>query len=320
MRARIIGGMVALVLVVVVATQVGGGPGRDAISGAAGRFSDPPFSVRLGGPLWRARTLRDNDGAQDFALVARDLSLEVTASGGSKARVAQLELRVDGRATRVVSLRCKSDRCPVSTTARFLPPLNRLPPGEHRVDVVVRDPVAVAGSSAGGEHFTTFGFSVHYVSRVPPVKEALTISRLRAPSSTSGVTSQERRQALDVVSAARRGGGVAAALGSSRVAVVQAGRLEAPGRRIGVTMLVSLTPPAYDVHTTVPAFVPIVSSGNVRYTAQQVQMDVAVLRDVLIDVDLANRRVISLEPGPSSRSLGWSPSKAPTPAGAADED
>jgi hypothetical protein len=70
----------------------------------------------------------------------------------------------------------------------------------------------------------------------------------------------------------------------------------------------------------VPAYVPVVGSGNVRYITQQVQMRVAVLRDALVDVDLSSRRVISFEPGPRSRTLSWTPSKAPAPAGAADED
>ena len=320
-RPRIVGATVALVLVVAVATQVGGGP-PDVISGAPGFLRDPPFSVRLAGQLWRARTLQDNDGSQDFALIASDLPLDVRATGGAKARVAQLELRVDGLATRVVRPRCPGGRCPVSASARFLPPLSGLSPGEHHVQIVVRDPVGVAGSNARGEHVTTFGFSVHYVRRVPATKEAQTISKLKGQSLSSGVTTLMRRQALGAVAAARRSGGpVAAALGGARVSIVYEGRLEGAGRHIGVTMLVSLTPPVKDVHATVPAYVPVVSSGGmVRYTTQQVQMDVAVLRDALIDVDLSNRRVITLEPGPSSRTLRWSPSKAPTPAGASDED
>jgi hypothetical protein len=49
-------------------------------------------------------------------------------------------------------------------------------------------------------------------------------------------------------------------------------------------------------------------------------MRVAVLRDALIDVDLSTGRVIAFEPGPRSRTLKWSPSQAPAPAGGADED
>jgi hypothetical protein len=126
-----------------------------------------------------------------------------------------------------------------------------------------------------------------------------------------------------VLATARRGGaggGIAAALASARVTVTEAGPLVAPGRRLGVTMLVALTPPRYDVQAVVPAYVPIVTSGSVRYATQQVRMNVAVLRDALIDVDLASGRVITFEPGPRSRTLSWSPSRAPTPAGAADED
>jgi hypothetical protein len=195
-----------------------------------------------------------------------------------------------------------------------------LPPGEHRVEIVVRDPAGVADSSDHGEHVTAFGFSVRYVRDVPRVAEATTISKLPGPPPTTGVTARQRRDALSVLTSARRGGGIAAALGSAHVTVVQAGRLVADGRRPGVTMLVTVTPPLDDVHATVPAYVPVVSSGNVRYTTQQVQMHVAVLRDALIDVDLSTARVITFEPGPRSRTLSWSPSKAPSPAGASDED
>ncbi|MEA2440897.1 MAG: hypothetical protein QOH76_2321 [Thermoleophilaceae bacterium] len=318
-RITIIVGTVALLTAVVIATQIGGGqPARDVVGGAPGVFSDPPFSVRLDGPLWRARTLQDNDGAQDFALVGRDLPLEVRATGASDARVAEVELRVDGRSTRVVVPRCPGGRCPVSTSFTFVPPLRMLGPSEHRVQIVVRDPAGVAGSSRHGEHVTTFGFDVRSVRSVPPISEARTVAKL--PTRTAGLASRLRGDAVRVLTSARRGGGIAAALGSSRVSVVRAGRLEARGRPLGVTLLVKVTPPVYNVRATVPAYVPVVASGTVRYNTQQVQMHVEVLRDALVDVDLSSRRVITFEPGPHSRTSGWSPSKAPTPAGANDED
>jgi hypothetical protein len=322
MRTAFIGGFVALVVVIVViATHVGGRHAtRDAPIGAPGVFRDPPFSVRLDGPLWRARTLQDDDGAQDFALIERDLPLDVRVTGGSDARVAELELRVDGRSRRVVVPRCPSGRCPISTSVRFVPPLRMMPSGEHRIEIVVSDPAGVADSSDHGEHVTAFGFSVRYVRNVPPTAEAQTISKLPAPPPTTGVSARQRRDALNVLTSARRGGGIAAALGSAHVTVVKAGRLDTGGRRLGVTMLVAVTPSLYDVRATVPAYVPVASSGNVRYTTQQVQMHVAVLRDALIDVDLSTPRVITFEPGPRSRTLSWSPSKAPSPAGATDED
>jgi hypothetical protein len=193
-----------------------------------------------------------------------------------------------------------------------------LGPGEHRVEIVVRDPAGVAGSNRHGEHVTTFGFDVRSVRSVPPISEAQTVAKL--PARTAGLTGRLRGDAMSVLTSARRGGGIAAALGSSRVSVVRAGRLDAGGRRLGVTLLVKVTPPVYDVRVTVPAYVPLVTSGTVRYTTQEVQMHVGVLRDALVDVDLSTRRVITFEPGPHSSTSGWSPSKAPTPAGANDED
>jgi hypothetical protein len=159
------------------------------------------------------------------------------------------------------------------------------------------------------------------VAKVPPAAEGETISKTAPPVPGAGVAAGPRRSALKVLATARRGaGGVAGALGSARVTVLQAGRLDAPKGRLGVTLLVAVTPYQSDVRAVVPAYVPVAGSGGVRYQRQQVRIHVAVLRDALIDVDLASGRVISIEPGPSSRTLSWSPSKAPTPAGAADED
>jgi hypothetical protein len=70
----------------------------------------------------------------------------------------------------------------------------------------------------------------------------------------------------------------------------------------------------------VPAYIPAPRRASAPYNGQVVRMHVKTLRDVLIDVDLSNRRVIAFEPGPRSETLSWSPSKAPAPAGAADED
>lgn len=85
-------------------------------------------------------------------------------------------------------------------------------------------------------------------------------------------------------------------------------------------MLVDLAAPRRDVRTTVPAYVPSTHGADAPYTLQRVRMHVALLRDVLIDVDLGSRRVIAFEPGPRSQTVSWSESKAPAPAGAADED
>jgi hypothetical protein len=322
MRTAILAGIVALVgVIVVIATQIGGGrPAPDFVGGAPGVFRDAPFSVRLAGPLWRARTLQDVDGAQDFALIERNLALDVRATGNSVAPVAEFELRVDGQSKRVVVPPCPSGSCPVSAGVRFVAPLRSTPPGPHRIEIVVRDPDGVADSSDPAEHVATFGFEVLHVTSVPPTREGRTISKLPAPPPSPGVPARLRRAALGVLTAARRGGAVGAALGHASVSVAQAGRLDAVGRRLGVSMLVTVTPPLHDVRATVPAYVPVVGSGGVHYRTQQVQMHIAVLRDALIDVDLTTRKVITFEPGPRSRTLSWSPSRAPTPAGARGED
>jgi hypothetical protein len=322
MRRTSIGAILAVaVLAVVIATQLGGNGARETPGPGPGLFRDPPFSLRLDGPLWRARTLEDADGAQDFALVGRDLPLEVRASGSPKARVAQLELRVDGRPQRLVVPRCLAGRCPVGTRVTLVPRLRTLPPGDHRVEVLVRDPAGTAASADHGEHVTTIGFNVWSVTNVPRTSEGQTISTLPPPLRTSGDAARLGPPALKVLSASRRSGGIAAALGSARVSVLEVGRLNGRGpRRLGVTMLVAVVPPRLNVRAIVPSYVPGPASGVPSYTAQQVDLRAAVLRDVLIDVDLAAGRVISFEPGPASRTLSWSPSKAPAPAGASDED
>jgi hypothetical protein len=127
------------------------------------------------------------------------------------------------------------------------------------------------------------------------------------------------RSGLRVLAAERRSPELVKALGHTRLSVVQVGDLEAHGRRLGATMLLALAAPRRHVRATVPAYIPA-DDPNAPYTRQRVRMHVAVLRDLLVDIDLRSRRIIALEPGPRSQTLSWSPSQAPAPAGATDED
>jgi hypothetical protein len=311
-RKATIGVALALVAIAAVVLALPNGSVRDTGGDAVALVElsgDPPFRIALGGPLWRDRTLADGD-AQDFAQVAEDRPLEVEVRGSAKVRVAEVELRVDGRRQRTVKPPCDRGRCPSRLRLTLTPRLRQLHPGAHRVQVVAR-------ASRGGT--SAQGFNVQTVRRVPAVTEGKTVGKQPPPAAPERRPRLERA-ALRVLELERRRGGLAQALGTVRLTVVQVGDLTARGRRVGATMLVDLGSPRRDLWATVPGYVPAKGGSGPPYAPQRVRMHVAVLRDAMIDIDLGRRRVIAFEPGPRSRALSWSPSQAPTPAGAGDED
>jgi hypothetical protein len=277
--------------------------------------------MRLGGPLWRDRTVRGGDGARDFAEIGGDEHLGVQIRGARRARVATVELRVDGRRQQVVRARCASGQCPASVTLTFVPRLRQLPFGEHRVEVVARDPVAAANANDSGPHLGVAALEVWTAAHVPAAAEVESVGKLPVGSGASPSRPALMRSALGVLATERRRNrGLARALKGAQVRVVLIGDLNVSGRHLGATMLVRLVSPIRDVRATVPAFIPGRPRSDPPYTLQQVRMHVAVLRDALIDVDLGTRRVIAFEPGTRSQAQGWSPSREPAPSGAADED
>lgn len=161
---------------------------------------------------------------------------------------------------------------------------------------------------------------VRTAARVPPVAEGEPVRTLSGRPGAPHLDARLERSALRVLGSERRSGGLARALGNARLTVVQVGDLGARGQRLGATMLVDLVAARRNVRATVPAYIPAKGHSGSPYIAQRVRMHVAVLRDALIDIDLGRRRVIAFEPGPRSKSLSWSPSRAPAPAGAGDED
>jgi hypothetical protein len=163
------------------------------------------------------------------------------------------------------------------------------------------------------------GFSVRMVPGVPAVTEGEFVCKLPAAPPPRHGDARLGRAALRILGSARWRGGLAHALGTVRLRVVQVGDLNARGRRLGATMLVHLVAPRRDLWATVPGYLPVEDDLGPPYTPQRVRMHVAVLRDALIDIDLGRRRVIAFQPGPRSESLSWSPSQAPAPAGAGDE-
>jgi hypothetical protein len=202
-----------------------------------------------------------------------------------------------------------------------VPRLHALAAGEHQVELIARDPVAAARSDDPGSHVSVTGLEVRTVASFPTVIEGGDpVAKLPAGPGTPSGAGQLGQSALRILAAERRGGGVAAALGGSRIVPIQLGNLNVRGRRIGATMHVDLFPAPQNVSATVPAFIPGDPRARVPYALQTVRMRVAVLRDALIDIDVGRRRVIAIEPGPRSHALQWSPSKEPAPSGAADED
>jgi hypothetical protein len=317
MRKIGVGIGLALVVAAAVALTVPGGRETAKVAaGFVGVVDDPPFRLQLGGPLWRDRSLRGGDGAQDFAQVARDEPLNLQIRGSGKARVAQVELRVDGRRERSVEPRCVEGGCPTSLSVTFVPGLRRLGPGDHRIQLVARDSRARESGKDTGPHVSVVEFHVRTVARVPPTIEGNPVGNQPRAPDTAGL----ERSALRVLAAERRSPGLAAALGAARVTVIFVGNLNVKGQRLGATMLVQLVPPRHNVRATVPDYVPTTGRAGAPYTRQRVRMHAKALQDVLIDVDLSSQRLIAFEPGPRSETLSWSPSTAPAPAGAADED
>ena len=286
-------------------------PPPDAIA-APGHFRSPPFRVTLSGDLWRSRSLRDSDGTEDFALIDRDLPLDVRVRASGQARVAAVELRLDGRRERTEKPACGEAGCPAEVDATFVPRLRAVPAGRHRVEIY-----ATAAGTPGLKRVA--GFDVRTTAQAPAAVEgrpALT----DAPQDPRDSDVRLQQTALGVLAAERGRPGLAAALSNARLNVIQAGPLNARGRRLGATLWVGLAAPLHDVRATVPGYVPSSAAGGPAYTPQSVSMHVAVLRDALVDIDLTTRRVIAFEPGPRSHTLSWKPSRAPAPAGAQDED
>jgi hypothetical protein len=106
----------------------------------------------------------------------------------------------------------------------------------------------------------------------------------------------------------RASGGLHALLGAAGLRVRAAGALRDGPRSIGATLWLSLTQRRYNVAAAVPGYRP----GS-PYVPRLVSLRVAALSDVLVDVDLRTRRVISVEPGPASVTTSWSPSDPAPP-------
>jgi hypothetical protein len=296
-RALLVAALVGVVAAVVVTWP--GGPGAETatdLGAAVGIAGDPPFAIRLGGPLWRDRTIKDGEGTPDAALIAGDEPLAATIRGS---RLAAVELRVDGRVQQRLRRRCRPSRCPVTLRVRLRPRLDARQGGDRRVEVIAR--------SASGAR-SVASLSVRVAPDLPVVREA---APGPPPPPRATLPAGPRRAALSLLAAERRGGGLHALLGAAGLQVRAAGTLRAGRTPIGVTLWLTLARPRRDVAATVPGYRPAGSA----YVPRLVSLRVESLADVLVDVDLRSRRVISVEPGPASVTTGWSPSDVPPPQG-----
>jgi hypothetical protein len=312
----ICGGVVAALLL------LSGGSGRDSardLAGSLGLVDDPPFEIRLSGPLWQDRTLKSEDGAPDLGYVTNEEALTAVIAGGSDVGVAQVELRVDGRRQRLVRPACSEARCPTRLRLTFKPRLATELGGPRRVQVIVRDPKARGEAADVGSHVSEAALTVNVGRRLPLAREGEPVTVTVSRSNESRARLRRLRvKALRVLSAERRRGVLGELLGRARLGVSDVGVLTANGQPVGATLLLELAPHRRHVTATVPAYVPALRGSE--YRPQTVRVSATVLRDLLVDVDLGRRKVIAIEPGPRSSTKAWAPSRAAAPAGAADED
>jgi hypothetical protein len=270
-----------------------------------GLLDDPPFAINLSGPLWRDRTLHDDEGAPDVALVTRNETLRASISSAGRARIADLELKVDGRVQRRVRPNCPGGSCPGTLTVSFVPRLNPGAAGDRRIEVVARDAVGTKAGADTGAHVSVAAITVQVVARLPPVVEAQHATLPAGPPPGAALGVAERRAALRLFAAARGTRPLRALLGTAAVRVRAAGTLRDGARIVGATLFLQLPAARKNVAAVVPGYVPGRSSAG-PYVPQTVDLRVATLRDLLVDVDLTRRRVISVEPGPASVTRFWS--------------
>jgi hypothetical protein len=270
-----------------------------------GLVDDPPFGIRLSGPLWLDRTLHDSEGAPDVALVTSNEPLRATVSAAGRARIAEVELRVDGSVQRRVTPACPGGRCPDTLSASFLPRLDPHAAGPRRVEVVARDPAGVKAAADIGRHVSVAALTLRVVPRLPSVLEAEPATLPVGPPPGAALAAPDRRAALRLFGAARRTGSLRALLGATAVRVRDAGTLRDGARVVGATLFLELAAPRSDVGAIVPGYVPGNSAVG-PYEPRAVDLRVATLRDLLVDVDLTRQRIIAVEPGPASVTASWS--------------
>jgi hypothetical protein len=307
-RTKLAGGVAVAAVAVAGAVSVLGGD--DAVRDVAaplGLTEAGPFRIRLSGPLWRDRTLRDQDGSRDIAYLTRDEPLMIAVDGRHGASIASIGLRVEGGARQVLDA-CAGATCPTSATVTVRPALQHQGQGLHRLTIDVRGP-------RGGQR-ASVRMELAVGGPLPPVHEGDAVAATAAPPPPTLYSADLGRRVRALVSREQRAGVLRDVLGVPAPRFVQIGELGMAGRGVGVTALLELPVPRRNVRATVPGYV--ATAGG--YRLQSVAFTAVELRDLLVDLDLRRGRVIAAEPGPASQTSSWDPDQAPTPSGAADED
>jgi hypothetical protein len=266
------------------------------------------FRLRLGGRLWRDRTLRDQDGVPDVAYVSQDEPLVIEVTGRKGRKPVSVEVQVDGISA-VRRRLCDASPCPTSAQTSVTPAVRARGPGTHRLTVIAR--------GAARHPAVSTRFEITIANAVPVTREGEPVAVRAAPSPGPSVEPAELRRTLAIIDRERRSGVLRTVIGAAPYGLVEVGYLEAGSRRIGTTALVSLARGRVR-GTSVPSYVPAPNGGS--YRMQTVALSAPVLRDLLIDVDLERGRVIAVDPGPESTTSQWKPGTAAVPTGSRDED
>jgi hypothetical protein len=306
-------GAASLLLVITAAVLVwrlgGGGDAARDIGARLDLVDDGPFALRLGGALWDSRTLRDPDGAPDVAYVTGDEPLTVDVTGRGGRRAAAVELRVDGRGAARHAL-CDAGVCPRHARITVVAPVAERGGGRHRVTVIVR--------GRTGRETARARFEITVVERLPRVREGEPVAQRATRPTRPAIGAAERQLTRSVIDRERRSGVLRDVLGGTPYTVDAIGELHRGPRRVGTTILLSLARARTSVKSDVPGYQP--DPGPAGYRLGVISLSAPVLRDLLVDVDLAQRRVIAVEPGPGSRTSAWDSRDASSPTGSHDAD
>ena len=111
------------------------------------------------------------------------------------------------------------------------------------------------------------------------------------------VHAETRTDTLAVIERARASGPLAPVLGAAPYRVDQVGTFGRGSLRVGTSTLITLPRPRTNVRVRVP---------GATFTAPE-------LRDLLVNVDLATRKVVAVEPGPASRTTQFQGPAQPRP-------
>ena len=171
---------------------------------------------------------------------------------------------------------------------------------------------------AGTQASARARFDVTVVERLPKVREGEPVARRATRPTRPAIGAAERQLTRSVIDRERRSGVLRGVLGGTPYTVEAIGELHRGPRRVGTTILLTLARPRTGVKSDVPGYQP--DSGPAGYRLGVISLAAPVVRDLLVDVDLARRRVIAVEPGPGSRTSAWDSRDASSPTGSHDAD